>query len=124
MRDGRFDTVDEALDNVVGRLRVQLARENFAGARIVIDKYEADLARDRQRMSVEETLDLPVHALLSPKTANLLEGYGVRTVRALVALTPHHIFAMKNCGQITVNEITKALGDVGLYLRGMEPSDG
>lgn len=55
--------------------------------------------------------------LLSVRATNVCQQLGIRTIRDLIEKTPAEIFAVKQCGWTTLNEIRQELLKLGLFLK-------
>ncbi|HEX7447423.1 MAG TPA: DNA-directed RNA polymerase subunit alpha C-terminal domain-containing protein [Pirellulales bacterium] len=78
-----------------------------------VDEYEKGL-KDRLEMSTAEIG-------LSVRTTNCLEERGIFTVNDLLHCTREDLLSISNFGEKTLDEVYKALEEVGFYRPSRQP---
>ena len=77
-------------------------------------KHYSELTKDE----LEEALDMTIPDLDMPvRLANILEGYGILTVRDLLHLEPDQLLSMNQMGEKNMRIIFDRLGLFGFYNR-------
>jgi len=85
--------------------------------RIPIRRNEAE-AEDMARKLEMSTAEIG----LSVRTTNCLEERGIFTVEELLNCTPEYLLSIANFGEKTLEEVYKALEDVGFHRRSKRPN--
>jgi len=89
------------------------------GTRIPLNRAEL-LQQD-----MEEKLEMSIAEIgLSVRTTNCLEEHGILTVRDLLYRRPKDLLAIANFGEKTLEEVYKALEEIGFYRKWAAPAGG
>lgn len=85
--------------------------------RIPVDKVQAD-SEDLERRLEMSTAEIG----LAVRTTNCLEEKGVFTVNDLLHCSPDDLLSISNFGEKTLEEVYKALENVGFHRPGAKPA--
>jgi DNA-directed RNA polymerase subunit alpha len=78
-------------------------------------------AAEEATRNLQEKLDLSTAEIgLTVRTTNCLEEKGIFTVRDLLNTTRSELLSINNFGEKTLEEVYKALEDIGFYRPGYE----
>ncbi len=77
---------------------------------------------EEESKSLKHRLEMSTAEIgLSVRTTNCLEERGIFTVQDLLNTTPDQLLSISNFGEKTLEEVYKALENVGFFRNGREP---
>lgn len=110
-------TISERKHRMGTRIAILAARGYYERCHDIIDQERAhDIKRKKKKKPTrEQALNLSIHAIgLGEKNAQMLDGIGILTVRALYACPEKELMEIENWGPKAMEDVKDKLGRLGL----------